>query len=202
MRWIDAVWISLALGLVAVAADRAPAAGPPAGSEWLAVADTGDAAIGLGDLFDSSSAYPSNRTSNETRAIERGYLQHLPYMAENEGDYLLAVVYVDTASRWCIGPETRVALSYGDRVLESLEILVLGCDQGMSMVPTFVLSSTDLFVCDPSRRDLFRSDSGGFRGFVRFAPGTLPRSARGFLWFGGSQWGVIRPDTARVVRGG
>lgn len=188
----------MTLGIVTALTITSPAAGPPASSDWLAVAAAGDSAIGLGELVDSTSVWPSSiaESPRTASAVAAGALKHLAYMFEHKGDYLYAVVYVDTGSTWILDDATRVVLSYAGEEIESLEILLLGAE-----VPRSIQSSRDGIVVNADA-DLYRSRSGGYRGFVRFAPGSVPRSEWRFLWFGGTTSSAARPDSARLKRGG
>lgn len=193
----------LTLGIATQLAIASPAAGPPPGSDWLAVASAGGSAIGLGELVDSTSVWPTTIAESPTlsRAIAWGRLQHLPYMFEHKGDYLYAVIYIDDGETWTLEPETRVVLSYGDREIGSLELLLLSFDEATMDLAQEVYSSRDGVHVSPGAL-LYRSDSGGYRALVRFAPGSLPRSEWRFLWWSGSSSNAARPDSARLERGG
>jgi len=191
-----------ALALLAFAAIPAPAQAMAPGSDCLILAAAGDSMIALGALFDSTEAWPSSRSSRVAQAIERGLLQHLPYMFEHKGDYLRATIYPPRAGGWALDLETRVVLEYDGELVESLEIILLSYEEGTMDFAKRILSSRETVVVDTAGVGLFATESGGYRGFVRFPAGSLPRSSGGFQWFGGSKWGVEAPNSARVERGG
>ncbi|MCW7072077.1 MAG: hypothetical protein OCU12_07125 [Methanophagales archaeon] len=176
----------------------------PADADWLALAVSGENTIGLGALIESTEVWPVaiQQQPMLRDAIASGQLQFYPYMYEHKGDYLWAVVYPADDTSWTLTADTRVVLAYNDTRIASLEIILLNMDKAAMQLGSELYSSRSGITLTDTDTRLARSTSGGFRGFVRFPPGALPRSEAKFLWFGGNKWGVKRPDSAYVERGG
>jgi len=170
-------------------------AGPSSEVNWLTTFEIGPGdTLAAWTLVDSFALWPSSFDRHSRRQYESDHLEDARYMFEHKGDYLRVIIYLDTGSRWLIDSETRVVLRYGDEEISTLEIL-------------FPTSERDAVVCSTSglvlgeTPGLMRSRDDGYRGYLRFAPGSLPRPER--HWFRGSnRWGVLSPDSGEVVRGG
>ena len=137
------------------------------------------------------------------RAVEAGHFQDIVYQYEHKGDYVRVVVYVEDGARWAPTADTRVVFCYGDVEVESLELIFMSFDESTRDAARTVLSSRMGVVIDPAQTGLARSGDGGFRGYLRFPPGSLPRPVR--TWFGlvgGNRWGLVRPDRALATEGG
>lgn len=176
-------------------------AGAPDDIEWLTTFDVDPRSeIGVWTLVDSTSVWPSARPKRLVDAINSGLMQDYPYMFKNKGDYLRVVVYVDAGECWVPTPDTRIVFDYGDLQVEAVEVLLLSLDLGTMDIARTVYSSRTGLVADPAATGLVRSRDGGFRGYLRFPPDSLPRPARGWF-FGGNRWGVKRPVSVRVEEG-
>ena len=181
-------------GVIAVAAvvALATAASPRAGVDWLATFDAAPGvSIGVWTLVESTSVWPSAISGRKRAAYEAGYLEDYRYIFENKGDYVRVMVYVEDDARWILSDRLTVAFAYADTTVLSTEVVLLEAGR------RGVLSSRKGGVVDPAGRDLQRSGDGGFPGYVRFPPGSLPRP-RG----GGNKWGLVQPNRASAQEGG
>jgi len=121
-------------------------------------------------------------------------------MFKNKGDYLRVVVYVAPGKYWMPSPAARILFSYGSHEEEAVEVLLLSYNRVTGDAARTVWSSRTGRIIGPDSADYVRSTDGGFLGYLRFPPGSLPRPARG--WFKrGNKWGVERPEAERVEEG-
>lgn len=170
-------------------------AGPSSEVNWLTTFEIGPGdTLAAWTLVDSFAVWPSSFDARSRKLYESGHLEDARYMFEHKGDYLRVIIYLDAGSRWLIDSETRVVLRYGEEEVSTLELV-------------FPTSERDAVVCSTSglilgeTRGLMRSRDDGYRGYLRFAPGSLPRPERRWFW-GSNRWGVVPPDSGEVVRGG
>lgn len=164
--------------------------------DWLTTFEIapGDtvAAWSIVDTFD---LWPSSFDPMTRKLYDAGRLEVYHYMFENKGDYLRAVVYVEDGSRWSLTGNTRVVFTYPDVEIGTLEVVFPTAD-GRA-----VLCSRSGVVVGSAGVELARSTDGGYRAYLRFAPGSLPRPVR--RWYGGgNRWGVVPPEFAEVQEGG
>ena len=190
----------LAVLLLAVTA----AAFPPEHIDWLTTFEVAPGVdVAVWSLVDSTTVWPSAIHGRMRRAVEAGHFQDIVYQYEHKGDYVRVVVYVEDGARWAPTADTRVVFCYGDVEVESLELIFMSFDESTRDAARTVLSSRMGVVIDPAQTGLARSGDGGFRGYLRFPPGSLPRPVR--TWFGlvgGNRWGLVRPDRALATEGG
>lgn len=163
--------------------------------DWLTTFEIGPGdTLAVWTLVDSFAVWPSSFDGRSRRQYESGHLEDARYMFEHKGDYLRVIIYLAAGSRWLIDSETRVVFCYGEEEISSIEIV-------------FPTVARDAVVCSAAglvlgdRPGLMRSRDDGYRAYLRFAPGSLPRPER--RWFRrGNRWGVLSPDSGKVVRGG
>lgn len=168
-------------------------AGPAEGVPWLTTFEVapGDT-VAAWSLVDSFTLWPSSFNAKARDDYDAGHLEDVRYMFANKGDYLRAIVYVGEGSSLVLSSSTRIVFHYPDGDRATLEILAPAAarDGVSSSAHGLVLGG---------RSALARSTDGGFRVYLRFEPGSLPRPARWF-GFGGNRWGVVRPDSCSVER--
>lgn len=163
--------------------------------DWLTTFEIGPGeTLAVWSLIDSFAVWPSSFDGRSRRQYESGHLEDARYMFEHKGDYLRVIIYLRSDSRWLVDSETRVVLRYGEEEISSIEIVFPTVTRD-----AVVCSSTGLVLGDTA--GLMRSRDDGYRAYVRFAPGSLPRPER--RWFRrGNRWGVVCPDSGAIVRGG
>lgn len=167
-------------------------AGPARHVDWLTTFEIapGDT-IAAWSLVDSVDVWPSSFDGLTQKLYDAGRLDAYRYMFEEKGDYLRVIVYVKDGSRWRTTANTRVVFCYQERKIGTVEVLFPTAD-GRA-----VLSSRSGVVVGSTGLELARSTDGGYRGYLRFAPGSLPRPER--RWFGGgNRWGIMPPEFAEV----
>ena len=200
-----AILLAIAVVLIILLTSDAPAAAfPPEHIDWLTTFEvTPGVDVAVWSLVDSTTVWPSAITGRMRRAVEAGHFQDIVYQYEHKGDYVRVVVYVEDGARWAPTADTRVVFCYGDEEVASIELIFMSFDEATRDAARTVLSSRRGVVIDPAHTGLARSGDGGFRGYVRFPPGSLPRPVR--TWFGlvgGNRWGLVRPDRALAQEGG
>jgi len=164
-------------------------AGPPSHVDWLTTFEIapGDT-IAAWSIVDPS---PAALDAVGHKLLTAGRLDAYRYMHKEAGDYLRVIVYVKDGSRWKLTANTRIVFCYPEREIGTVEVLFPTAD-GRA-----VLSSRSGVVVGSAGVELARSTDGGYRGYLRFAPGSLPRPER--RWFGGgNRWGVLPPEFAEV----
>jgi hypothetical protein len=169
--------------------------------DWLTTFEVADGVeVAVWTLVDSVSVWPSARSRRDADMIAAGQMQDTPYIFKNKGDYLRIVVYIDDDTCWTPSPEARIVFDYGPNEVEAIEILLLSFDPATGEKVRSMWSSRTGKMIDPASSRYVRSIDGGFRGYLRLTPGSLPRPVRG--WFsGGNRWGVERPEAVRVEEG-
>jgi hypothetical protein len=194
--------VGAAIALVLTLASLA-SAGAPDDIGWLTTFEVAPGVeVGVWTLVESTSVWPTALGRKEARAIEAGQLQHFSYVYRNKGDYLRVIVDVEDGAVWRPKPETHAVFCYPERDVVSIEYVFFSFDIGSRDLARTVLSSRDGVVLDPAVGGLMRSSDGGFRGYLRFPPGSLPRPKRSWWGGGGNRWGVTPPDSVQVRRGG
>lgn len=180
--------------VLAVSVSTAVAAGPSRTVDWLTTFEIapGDT-VAVWSLVDSFDLWPSSFDARSRAAYDAGHLEDARYMFMNKGDYLRAIVYLAQGSTWILSSETRIVFNYPEQDLVAAEIL---CPTAARDV---VRISTDGVVLGRTPR-LMRSRDGGFRVYLRFPPGSLPRPAKRWI-FGGNRWGVVRPEACEIEKG-
>lgn len=188
VKALTSISLFLALTVTAIA-------GPSSEVDWLTTFELapGDT-VAVWSLVDSFAVHWSSFSDRDRRQYERGHLEDARHMFINKGDYLRVYVYLKEGSTWNVTSATQVVFSYREQDLRTVEILfpTAARDAVKTSTGGVVLGLTD---------DLMRSRDGSYRGYLRFAPGSLPRPARGFF-FGGNRWGVMAPDSVAVEKGG
>jgi len=169
-------------------------AGPPAHIDWLTTLEiTPGDTMAVWSIVDPS---PAALDATGHKLLTAGRLDVYRYMFENKGDYLRMIVYVEDGSRWSLTGNTRVVFFYPTGEIGTLEVVFPTAD-GRA-----VLCSRSGVVVGSTGVELARSTDGGYRAYLRFAPGSLPRPERKWLLWGGNRWGVVPPDFAEVQEGG
>ena len=180
--------------VLAIAVSTALAAGPSSTVDWLTTfeIEPGDT-VAVWSLVDSFALWPSSFDARSRAAYDAGHLEDARYMFTNKGDYLRAIVYLSDGSTWTLNSETRIVFHYAERDLVAGEIL------SPTAARDVVRTSTDGVVLGRTP-GLMRSRDGGFRVYLRFPPGSLPRPAKRWI-FGGNRWGVVRPEACEIEKG-
>lgn len=180
--------------VLAVSVSTAIAAGPSRTVDWLTTFEIapGDT-VAVWSLVDSFALWPSSFDARSRAAYEAGHLEDARYMFTNKGDYLRAIVYLAEDSTWTLSSETRIVFHYREQDLVAGEILFPTAARDVVRISTdgVVLGRTP---------GLMRSRDGGFRVYLRFPPGSLPRPVKRWI-FGGNRWGVVRPEACEIEKG-
>lgn len=174
------------------------AASPPTDVDWLTTFEAAPGVhVGVWSIVDSHAVWPSALDPMARKLYDAGRLESYRYIFKNKGDYLRVVVYVKDGSRWKLTANTRVVFCYPKREIGTLEILFPSAD-GRAVLG----SRSGVVVGSAGAAGMFmRSTDGGYRAYLRFAPGSLPRPVR--RWFrGGNRWGVMPPESVEVQEGG
>jgi len=180
--------------VLAVSVSTAIAGGPSPTVDWLTTFEIapGDT-VAVWSLVDSFDLWPSSFDARSRAAYDAGHLEDARYMFTNKGDYLRAIVYLAEGSTWILSSETRIVFHYAELDLVAAEIL------SPTAARDVVRISTDGVVLGRTP-GLMRSRDGGFRVYLRFPPGSLPRPAKRWI-FGGNRWGVVRPESCTIEKG-
>ncbi len=93
---------------------------------------------------------------------------------ENPDDYLICVIYVEGSERLVLDHECRFVLRYGDREIESTEILFTDGPAERRVFST----SDDTIVLTTDSDGYAKARSGGYLAAVRFPRGSLPTGGR------------------------
>lgn len=183
----------LTLALAALFATAA-GAGPSSDVEWLTTFEIapGDT-VAVWSLVDSFALWPSSFDARDRAAYDAGHLEDARYMFTHKGDYLRVIVYLSEGSIWTLSSETRIIFHYPEQDLEAGEVLF------PTVARDVVRISTDGVVLGRTP-GLMRSRDDGFRAYLRFPPGSLPRPAKRWI-FGGNRWGVVRPESCTIEKG-
>jgi hypothetical protein len=89
---------------------------------------------------------------------------------EEPGDYLICVIYVRDGTSLVLGSDSRFVLFYGDRAVESSEILLT---DGLEERRVYSSRDGPIVLADHSST-YAKARSGGFLAAVRFSGGSLP----------------------------
>jgi hypothetical protein len=133
------------------------------------------------------SALMETREGRAALALEEagGFRLHVR-VRENPDDYLLCVLYLDDNGLLVLDSGSRFVLHYGDREVESTEILLTDSIQERE-----VWSAAEQTIVLTSHSGRYaRVRSGGYLTLVRFPAGSLPK---------GGEW---VPDSFDLMRGG
>jgi len=100
---------------------------------------------------------------------EGGFRLHV-HVREHPGDYLICVLYIDDEGRLVLDDASRFVLTYGDRRVESLEILFTDGPAERRVYST----RNGPIVLSGDGRIYARARSGGYLAAVRFPKDALP----------------------------
>jgi hypothetical protein len=89
---------------------------------------------------------------------------------ECPGEYLICVIYVGDGTKLVLGRDTRFVLLYGNRRVESDEILLTDGPEERRVYS----SKEDPIVLTDHSKTYAKARSGGFLAAVRFSGGSLP----------------------------
>lgn len=185
---------AILLLVLAVFFATAAGAGPSSDVEWLTTFEIADGdTVAVWSLVDSFALWPSSFDARSRAAYDAGHLADARYMFAHKGDYLRVIVYLSEGSTWTLSSETRIIFHYPEQDFVASEVLFPTAARDVVRISTdgVVLGRTP---------GLMRSRDDGFRAYLRFPPGSLPRPVKRWF-FGGNRWDVARPDSCTIEKG-
>jgi len=116
--------------------------------------------------------------SREGRALleleARGGFRLHVRVREHPGDYLICIIYVDGEGQLSLDRDAAFVLDYGDREVESIEVLFTDSPLEMRVFST----GEETIVLTRNSDEYSKARSGGYLAAVRFPRDSLPEGGR------------------------
>jgi len=93
---------------------------------------------------------------------------------EHPGDYLICIIYVDGEGQLSLDCDAAFVLDYGDREVESIEVLFTDSPLEMRVFST----GEETIVLTRNSDEYSKARSGGYLAAVRFPRDSLPEGGR------------------------